>query len=76
MAEGTQSWLDPLDRIVLKRAAREKATEITLRDGSQFVIEYRTFKDKLDGKPLEKLFIRPKERFKFAPCGWFTIAKL
>ena len=73
---GVQSWIDPLDKITFKRATKAKQAEVIFRNGDVYSLEYRTFVDRLDGKKIRKVFVRPKGKYTFAPCGWYTIEKI
>jgi hypothetical protein len=50
--------------MIWQKAFREKAKKVTMRDGSQFVVEY-------DKRELGLCWIQPVPDGIFAPCGWF-----
>lgn len=72
------NWLDPLNKIIWQKAFRERATEMTLRDGRVFTIRYKTmcpFGDseaRRKGVVVDYAWVQPKGTLG-PPCGWFQV---
>jgi len=71
-------WRDPLNKFIWQRAFKERATEMTLRDGSVFTIRYdRRFPmgdeaAKAEGKKIDYAWVQGKHSIG-SPCGWFKV---
>jgi len=73
--------MDPLNRLIFKKALKERAERVTIRDGREFALEYRTIRDRLENKPELSVWIHPASDSKVrhpswcSPCGWFNVRK-
>ena len=75
---GLTNWMDPLNKIIWRKAIKDKQTRVKIRDGREFVLKYEMVYDKIEQKKVEKVWISPapgKTQYEFAPCGWFTVQK-
>lgn len=67
------NWTNPLDRLTWQKTFRTRATRMTLRDGKEYIIEYRPGVDR-DGQKVTKAWVKIADGI--APCGWFTVEKV
>lgn len=65
------NWQDPLNQILFKNAFKAQATEVTLRDGRKFSIEYETRKGEL--MAYVKIIKQQYADSSVAPAGWFNV---
>lgn len=62
-----EDWMSPLNRIIWLNAFRRRATEVTLRDGRKFSVDYtqkpgKAWVDIIGGST--------------HPCGWFDLERV
>jgi len=69
------NWMNPLNKILFKAAIKGKQDRVKIRDGREFVLQYRQIYDKIEQKKIEKVWIKPAQKNQFAPCGWFSVQK-
>jgi hypothetical protein len=71
--------MSPLNRIIWMQAFRKKQTEVTIRDGRVFDVDYEKGKGLgFDGHDLA--LVTPSQTKKqreqqFVPCGWFDMTR-
>ena len=68
-------WMDPLNKLIWRKAIKDRETRVKIRDGHEFVLFYEKHLDKIEGKLVEKVWISPADANQFAPCGWFSVQK-
>jgi hypothetical protein len=61
-------WLNPLNRMIWQRTIKARKTEMTLRNGKKFKLDYKT------GAKRGEVWVSPEKGF--APAGWFVIDKV
>lgn len=61
-----EDWLSPMNRIIWIKAFRAKDTEVTLRDGRKFIMDY--------GKKPGVVFVKAKDER--VPRGSFELEKV
>lgn len=69
------NWQDPLNQIEFKKAFKAKATEVTLRDGQKFTVEYE-YREEYGNQVLYAWVKTVKQQHRdsrFAPSGWFNV---
>ena len=62
-----EDWMSPLNKIIWLKAFRAKQTEVTIRDGRRFRLDY----DRIPGKVWVSF-----DGAAFHPCGWFDLKKV
>lgn len=70
------SWMDPLNRLLWKKAFLDRATSITLRKGDSYSIEYSTWAPMLGEDPAKRVevaWVQPTNSEHLTPCGWIRI---
>lgn len=69
-----EDWMSPLNKVIWMRAFRKKETEVTLRDGRKFEINYdvRPLVYPTTGETFELVHVQPSDG-KFAPSGYFRL---
>ena len=62
-----EDWMSPLNKIIWHRAFKARKTQVRLRDGRRFSIDY----DQIPGKAWVTIVGGPTH-----PCGWFDLARV
>jgi len=75
MTTEKSDWMDPLNKLIWRKAIKDKQTRVRTRDGREFVLDYRMLYDRIEQKKIEKVWIHPAGANSFAPCGWFDVQK-
>ena len=72
-----EDWMSPLNKVIWMRAFRKKQTEVTLRDGRKFEINYnvRPLVFASTGEKFDLVHVQPADGT-FAPCGYFRLKEV
>jgi len=77
MSEKREDWMSPLNRVIWLKAFRARQTEVTIRDGRKFKLNYdvRPLELPASGETRKLVHITPADG-QFVPSGYFNLKEV
>lgn len=62
-----QAWMNPLNKLIWRKAFKARATSVTINDGRKFTLDYTKRKGFVLVKPADGALV---------PMGWFDLKRV